>query len=664
MYRSNNVLCSLTIPLFFFSFQRRVPVLDLNADPHSLLSTSGADWPYQQDHEMEEEIKEKVEDHYRNWSKKKSDKLNHTLFLACSGVGTGKSRLLTELPGIVKRKAQDAALKRRLEKSLTFNVSFENGTPYDGGYTFKSADMEVGTRMMFQMVLGEKDWGAFIAHEKNHKSIGQVVEYIAEQLQSERRDLTIFLMVDGLQKLDNKEMSKSTPFYSCISTLAGYVNQTSSAFVVCCCAATVFLPVNQVLLDSPQSRLFLLPRKLDGNKIIGSRHDPTLRVLIDDMGGHGRALESLKEELDRVMKLTTLSVYGFSTLANDVRKKLMDRYPDWVNKSSGYKEALALCLSGADVKKDTKVVGDMTVDDILSLGLFELKDDRLHCAYVWIWALSSLAGDSDLVGFPLDDYTSIHRQTNEAAPLGAQCWQHWEEFNTKFRMLKSSVLKGKTMSVTDFHAGAIFDVSTTAGKPTFCVQQLTVQRASHQYHTKSGSQDKIVCEQGTYQVSNANSIFLNGYGAPAGDAFLGLAGNSSLVREVHQYKLLTVKVTSENISTERTKAAGNKDLFLLFSVKDSDVSSEDLPSPCGFVDGRAFKSYYGPFAGRAFYAANDGKLEINQASRFQLESLVGVGKVRADKILTKRPFENLEDAATKTKIPRRTLSRLFLIDDE
>ena len=389
---------------------------------------------------------------------------------------------------------------------------------------------------------------------------------------------------------------------------------------------------------------------------MNSQNDPTLQILIEDMGGHGRALESLKEELDKVLRRTTLPAYGFSTLANDVRARLTNRYPDWVDKSSGFKEALALCLSGVKVENDTKVVDKMTVDDLLSLGLFKLHENRLQCAYVWICALSSLAGDPDLVAFTLDDYTSIERNNDVTAPLGAQCWQHWEEFNTNFRMLKSSVLQGKTLRVTDFHYGAKFDVSMTNTPPSFSVQQLTVQRASHRNLTASGNEGDIVCEHGTYKVSNAKSIFLNGTGAPAGDAFLGLKGDSVLKREVHQYKLLNKKVRSKNISQERKKAAGNEDLFLLFLVKDSDVSSVDLPCPCGIVDGRAFKQYYGPLAGRAFYAAAGIKPGINQAGRFQLESVVGVGRVLADRIMNKRPFQNLEDAEKKTKIPRHTLT--------
>lgn len=233
-------------------------------------------------------------------------------------------------------------------------------------------------------------------------------------------------------------------------------------------------------------------------------------------------------------------------------------------------------------------------------------------------------------------------------------------------MLKSSVLKDKTLKITDFHAGATFDAALMANPPSFAVRKLTVQRASQQYKTASGNKDNIICDQGEFKVSEADSIFLNGAGAPAGDAFLGLKGSSKLKREVHQYKLLQKEVTSDSIAEEREKSAGDDDLFLLFSVQDSKVSSEDLQpfSPCGLVDGRGFKQYYGPFAGRAFYAGNV-KPDINVAGRFHLEAVAGVGEAYAKDILEKRPFDDLDDAVKKTKVPRTTLSRFrFLAKKE
>ena len=117
-------------------------------------------------------------------------------------------------------------------------------------------------------------------------------------------------------------------------------------------------------------------------------------------------------------------------------------------------------------------------------------------------------------------------------------------------MLKSSVLKDKTLKITDFHTGATFDVDSTKKPPSFTVQSLTVQRASAQYKTASGNEATIICDQGEFRVSEADSMFLNGAGAPAGDAFLGLKGSSELRHEVHQYKLLQKKVTSDLIAEE------------------------------------------------------------------------------------------------------------------
>ena len=119
------------------------------------------------------------------------------------------------------------------------------------------------------------------------------------------------------------------------------------------------------------------------------------------------------------------------------------------------------------------------------------------------------------------------------------------------------------------------------------------------------------------------------------------------------------------IAEEREKSVGNQDLFLLFSVQRSKVSSNDLRSlsPCGLVDGDGFKEYYGPFAGRAFFAGNV-KPDINLAYRFHLEAVAGIGKNYAKAILQKRPFQDLDDAARQTKIPRTTLSRFRFSAEE
>lgn len=102
-----------------------------------------------------------------------------------------------------------------------------------------------------------------------------------------------------------------------------------------------------------------------------------------------------------------------------MRKKLEDRYPEWCEQSWNYKKALALCLSGSLVQESAVVddlivdgvVHKLTVDSLLGMGLFRLKEGRLQCAYVWFWALSKLAGD--LAGFSLNDYIALEKKNQQ-----------------------------------------------------------------------------------------------------------------------------------------------------------------------------------------------------------------------------------------------------------
>jgi hypothetical protein len=63
-------------------------------------------------------------------------------------------------------------------------------------------------------------------------------------------------------------------------------------FIICCASATVELPTVKWLGDSKQHCCFLVPPTMDGSKVI-STSDDLEKILVADMGGHGRSLEFL-----------------------------------------------------------------------------------------------------------------------------------------------------------------------------------------------------------------------------------------------------------------------------------------------------------------------------------------------------------------------------------
>jgi len=167
---------------------------------------------------------------------------------------------------------------------------------------------------------------------------------------------------------------------ACVQTVCNYMNRgpESGFFVVGVVSATVFVPVEEALKLSPQTREYLHPEPLKGHEIIHSSRW-WVRRLIDDTGGHGRAMEALKQTLqdysvdhqfDERRETQDFFQKIFATFGN----RLIKKYPAWVGSdviSSGkwlslFKNVIARrpFFSLKDL-----VVEGYTVEDVVNLGL-------------------------------------------------------------------------------------------------------------------------------------------------------------------------------------------------------------------------------------------------------------------------------------------------------
>ena len=593
--------------------------------------------------------------HFGNWEQKRADKGNHPLFFVCSGAGTGKSRLLDELPRLaLEAVADNEALRAKVQQAYVFNVTFENGTSTDD---FDSPDFAIGTRMLWQMARQDGDtWSKFYNDPTYRVSVGKALDLLAKAVKKPLQELTVFLLVDGLQKLEHSPQNRDSKFSRAMQTVASLVNASGGPFVIGCCAATVYAPVADVLHTSPQWREYLTPPPLNGRAVLESK-DPVVGVLVDDMGGHGRALEALAEAL-RNAGNGDVADYGFSKLAHDVRAYLQQKYPDWKDHAAQYRPLLVAVLTRHRVPREGLLPGTTwKVDDVVSLGMFRYTEalQVLECPYIWLWIMAGWTSDAALKDFRFATYDEQQRQCDPTAPLGVQCWQHWEEFNVTFRCLKTVLFDGQDVSLLQLHAGARLDSATNAAPPIVHVQMLEAVQASSQYPTASNATAEVKHEHGTIKMADARHMVLNGGSAPAGDAFLGLHIDtpSKVIHEVQQYKLIKEAVTQKMFDAELIKSVNpGVDLFLLFTAKESKI--QVLPPRSGIVDASNFRDYYGPFAGRAFIALRSYKPDINTAPRSHLEAVKGVGPVTAENILIKRkeaPFSGPEDACKRAKVP-------------
>ena len=193
----------------------------------------------------------------------------------------------------------------------TFQVSFENGTkridPND-------AEHEIGTRMLFQLIGEDKSYGVF--SETSRMLPDGVLDKLAEGEKINKKDMTVLILVDGIHALSHTNGMTQTMMKQGIDSVVALVN-AGPYFCIGVFAATFYTPLEQTLAASPQKRISLMLSAIDGHVIIPS-NNPLVRLLVDDMGGHGRALEKLKETLYEM----DINVCSASAFMNQVKSKM------------------------------------------------------------------------------------------------------------------------------------------------------------------------------------------------------------------------------------------------------------------------------------------------------------------------------------------------------
>jgi len=375
-------------------------------------------------------------------------------------------------------------------------------------------------------------------------------------------------------------------------------------------------------------------------------NDEVLALVVNDMGGHGRALEILEEELEKVSG----SLDNIAELMEKVQQSLFLRYFGWINVD--FIPVLRVILVGykCNSTQDKIPHSKYSVDEICSFGLihFDVWNRTLICPFILLWMLGSQ---------PTSDLRALLTTNGQLAaqllglPTYGPFWQEWEVFNALFRCLKSVVYDGAIIWFNEFHH-MVFPVGFKDFKVK--VTRLELVQASQQYDTKSTARASIVHELGHISGQSYNHFIINDYAASGGDGWCVLDCLDKEERnEVHQYKL-TPTMKLEN---ERVKATAEKDILLLFSNSCSPPSMP-LPANTAIVSTKNYKEYYGPFAGRAFFLANITAPNANKATRTRLKLVSGIGEAYANLIVENRPFKGIEDCLLKTKIPYNILQKL------
>lgn len=427
-------------------------------------------------------------------------------------------------------------------------------------------------------------------------------------------------------------------------------------------------PMRDILARSSQLRIQLPIPQLKApsrfNRSVFNIEKPLVKILVEDMGGNGRALEAL----EKVMP-SNIDDSCVSDIIHKLLGKLEGMYSDALDYSDSYEELLRVILSNTPLSIHYPVPGtDLRPDQFAEMGLirFEAENSdlgRLTCPYVWLWLMARAVNDPILLNWRFDHYNDIqHIHNPEKIPPGVQSWQNFKRFVADFRVLKSVIYK-ENVSIHTMHPSSAFDLHKNNGI-YFMSKPLDLVCSSDRVSTKSGNVASIMHENGTIDATDGHHLILNSEDAPAGDVFCYIAEETSTGQERNITEVLQLKKPDRKTSIllneyleERSKAAGVNDIFLLLKTGKSQIDISQLPARSGIVHQNNWKEYFGPFAGRAFIYANIEPPDINTASRSWLSGIDGIGSKYVEIIIKNRPYQSLEDCHQKTGISHKILKQ-------
>jgi hypothetical protein len=315
--------------------------------PSPLLLTSGADWEYQPDPSLKQKLKKEIKEHYKHFILKKSDKTSIPIYFFLSGAGTGKSRNAGEFHQTAMNclsANEDKELIARIKDAYVFHVSYENGTSLRPG---ENAFEAVGTRMLFQLLRGKMYFDKVLSKYKPPDPLS-VISLITKHQNRDLKDITVILVVDSLQQVmvhEDDGLDKDSEFYRTLSSIGDLA--LNEIFLLPCCTCTITSSVENVVALTHRNHVYLPvaslkpPEYRQENKVIPVfENKDIMNILVEDCGGHGRALEVLSE----CMAGRSIDNCNIDNLMNDLRFRLTNRYREAIWNSSSDARAVARAI--------------------------------------------------------------------------------------------------------------------------------------------------------------------------------------------------------------------------------------------------------------------------------------------------------------------------------
>lgn len=194
-------------------------------------------------------------------------------------------------------------LKARLDKARVFLIPLEEGM----GIKNSESDLSkaIGSRMLLQL-LPEMDLNEILREYYPPTPIDVFMSFANGEHEDFSTKFTGVLVHDGIQTLLSQPgdaRDKDSQFYRMLADLCDLSLNSRGAFLISCFTATVTVPMKNFLASTGRPRIYLEVASLKPPTTKQNSHpvfeeDVLSSLLVEDCGGHGRALLALKK-IDR-----------------------------------------------------------------------------------------------------------------------------------------------------------------------------------------------------------------------------------------------------------------------------------------------------------------------------------------------------------------------------
>ena len=405
-----------------------------------------------------------------------TDKQHRSILFVSSGMGGGKSRVLTELHGII------APVLGAENLLIELRVNFENATSVQEHErsTARVVHKALLDRIMFHLLRkGQESLSAFISKKQIWGfDLAELVTAIQTHMKAalEKDNVFVLVSVDGAHHMDQKSGTYTDEriysaqrqqwyFDSALREVFRVLHMAMMTVpcVMCAVSSTVTLPLEAVISKSDvllkalirPPALTSLPDEIQNPTVL--EHKEHFVALF---GEHPRTMEFL---------LNIRNTERVPEIMDACAEELLTRYEAAVKLSpTELNDLLRYSLSATCTP--TSPVGDRVVDDVLSPGLLTLTDKTLHISPVLMYALWRTRTE-----FPILEYWEPFY--NDAGARG------FARFIGYVQCVRSQLFSGEVPLEELLHGvrWCTEPKSTAKVKPV----PLTFVRAKHRVHTSS-----------------------------------------------------------------------------------------------------------------------------------------------------------------------------------